>query len=167
MLCANCGKNQATTHIKQTINGRTTEYHLCPECAEKLGMSDFNPVDISNLWSSLFENQVPDIARTLTCQSCGSTFDQIAKRGKLGCPECYDVFKSELLPSLRRMHGKTRHVGKVPGRADKEVKQVCELDKLKASLNDAVSREDYESAAKLRDQIKLIESEKKEERHDG
>ena len=158
MLCVNCGKREATTHIKQTINGKTTEYHLCAECASALGMSGFNPFDMSDLWSSMFETQVPDIPKTVKCEKCNSTFDQIAKRGRVGCPECYSTFKKELLPSLVRIHGKTHHVGKVPGKASEEIKNDFEIDKLRKELNDAVSREDYETAAKLRDKIKLIES---------
>ena len=38
MLCQNCGKNQATTHVKKTINGETTELHLCAACAAKQGL---------------------------------------------------------------------------------------------------------------------------------
>ena len=56
------------------------------------------------------------------------------------------------------MHGKTRHIGKVPGKASQSVKTGYEIDKLRAELKDAISREDYETAASLRDKIKLIES---------
>lgn len=34
MLCQNCGKNEATTHIKQIVNGDMAESHLCAECAK-------------------------------------------------------------------------------------------------------------------------------------
>ena len=37
MLCQNCGKKPATTFLKKTINGETTEIHLCADCARKLG----------------------------------------------------------------------------------------------------------------------------------
>ncbi len=157
MLCANCKKNEATTYIKQTINGVTNEYHLCSECAQKLGMAGFDPFDVSDLWSSLFEDRMPAVAHLLTCDSCKSTFDQIAKRGKLGCPECYTTFREQLMPSIRQMHGKTRHVGKVPGSVPQEVKTESEIDKLKRLLNEAVTREDYEKAAEYRDQIKALE----------
>ena len=40
MLCQNCGKNEATTHIKRVVNGDTTETHLCAECAQHLGYGD-------------------------------------------------------------------------------------------------------------------------------
>ena len=40
MLCQNCGKNEATTHVKRVVNGDTTEMHLCQNCAEHLGYGD-------------------------------------------------------------------------------------------------------------------------------
>ena len=157
MLCINCGKRQATTHIKQTVNGQTHEYHLCPECAMKLGMASFNPFDLSDLWASLFKNDTPEVSETVKCPSCGSTFEQIAKRGKLGCPECYKTFYDELLPSLRKLHGKTHHTGKVPGNADESTKTARELKTLQEQLQAAIESEEYEKAAQLRDQIRMME----------
>lgn len=40
MLCQNCGKNEATTHIKRIVNGEPSELHLCTACAEHLGYAD-------------------------------------------------------------------------------------------------------------------------------
>ena len=37
MLCQNCGKNEATTHLKRIINGEKAETHLCSQCASALG----------------------------------------------------------------------------------------------------------------------------------
>ena len=34
MLCNECGKNQATVHSVQYINGAKSEVHLCAECAK-------------------------------------------------------------------------------------------------------------------------------------
>ena len=38
MRCEHCNQNEATTYIKQNINGKVTEMHLCRDCAEKLGV---------------------------------------------------------------------------------------------------------------------------------
>ena len=35
MLCSECGKNPATVHLMQSVNGVKTERHLCAECARK------------------------------------------------------------------------------------------------------------------------------------
>lgn len=159
MLCKNCGLRPTTTHIKRIVNGRAEEYHLCSECAKKLNISAYDPFDLSDLWGSFFGDRLPGVAENQKqCKSCGATFAEIARKGKLGCPDCYDEFYNELLPSLRKMHGKTRHVGKVPNCADNETKASYMLTDLKKKLDEAVESENYELAAKLRDEIKSIES---------
>jgi len=37
MKCQHCGKNEATFYYKSTVNGQTTEAHVCQYCAEELG----------------------------------------------------------------------------------------------------------------------------------
>lgn len=37
MRCDRCGKNEATFYYKSNINGKVTQVHLCPQCAEELG----------------------------------------------------------------------------------------------------------------------------------
>ena len=34
MRCDRCGKNEATFYYKSNINGKVTQIHLCPQCAE-------------------------------------------------------------------------------------------------------------------------------------
>lgn len=159
MLCRNCGKRQATTHIKKVINGQAQEYHLCAQCAAQLGVANFNPFEMSDLFGSLFTNQLPQNIPAERCETCGSSFAEIAKRGKVGCPDCYKKFYNQLLPSLRKMHGKTKHAGKVPACAPEAAKASYRLNELKEQLQKAVSSEDYEQAAKLRDEIRQLEKE--------
>ena len=158
MLCEKCGNANATTHLKRTVNGKTQEYHLCAKCASELGVSNFNPFDISDLWGSLFGDELPSAADSVRCKSCNSSFDEIAKRGKLGCPECYKTFYDKLLPSLRKLHGKTHHMGRVPDSADENAKNAYRLTRLKEQLKSAVEDEEYEKAAQLRDEIRTLES---------
>ncbi len=40
MKCQHCGQNEATFYYKSTINGRTTQTRLCSQCAEKLGYAE-------------------------------------------------------------------------------------------------------------------------------
>lgn len=96
MLCQNCGKNLATTHMKKTINGETTELHLCAACAAKQGLNTvWNGLglDLGNFWGSLFaEPAVREQADAVRCECCGSTFADIARSGRAGCPCCYTTF---------------------------------------------------------------------------
>lgn len=165
MLCQNCGKNEATTHIKRIVNGEAAEAHLCADCAKSLGyndvFSDFG-FNFSDMLGSFFnEPTVGALSnRVLRCEKCGSTFNDIVRSGKIGCADCYSTFYDKLLPSLSRIHGKTHHVGKVPN-ANADVKKENKIERLKSELQQAVEKQDYETAAKLRDEIKELESEGK------
>ncbi|MGI6772909.1 MAG: hypothetical protein GX264_00975 [Clostridiales bacterium] len=162
MLCQYCKKADATTHVKQIINGETAEMYLCPSCAQELGYNDMfssMSLGLSELFGSYFaDSPVSAISNSvIRCEKCGSTFNDIARSGKIGCQDCYTLFYDKLLPSIRRMHGKTHHEGKLPKGANEEVKMARRLSELKKRLNQAVDEQNYELAAQLRDEIKEME----------
>ena len=113
-----------------------------------------------NEWNSLlgsfFGGGLPSKTSATRCKSCGSSFSEIAKRGIVGCPDCYDTFYDELLPSIRKIHGNTQHNGKFPASAGKQLAIVNELESLQEQLNEAVSRQEFEKAAQLRDRINSL-----------
>ena len=165
MLCQNCGKNEATTHIKQIINGDMAESHLCSECASHLGYSDMFSGFGLNL-SEFFGGFLGDIKTPISagksprCPKCGTSFDEIGRDGRVGCSDCYRTFYDRLLPSIQRIHGKIKHSGKTafaaPAQPKVETKEE-KIEKLKAEMNDAVAKQDFENAAKIRDEIKALE----------
>lgn len=156
MLCTNCGKNQATVHIKRTVNGVTKEYMLCPECAAK---SEFTPsfTDFDTLLKSAFSFMPRGIqTKRKACPTCGSTLSSISDSGKLGCAQCYEVFAEELKPTIARIHANAIYV--TNDSTQPVVKQEeNRIDSLKAQLSRAVESENYELAAKLRDEIRELE----------
>lgn len=165
MLCQNCGKREATTHIKRIVNGTATELHLCADCARSLGyqsaFSDFG-FGFSDMLSSLFEPAgVSALSNNvLRCEKCGCSFHDIVKSGKLGCADCYEKFYDKLLPSIERIHGRTRHVGKIANGSPIQEKHT-KVEELKKQLQEAVDLQDYETAAKLRDEIQALSEEEK------
>lgn len=167
MLCQNCGKNPATTHLKKTINGETTELHLCASCAKKQGLDNmWNSFgfDLGDFWGSLFADPSTRVmADAVRCSGCGKSFEEIVKSGKAGCPACYTTFYDRLLPSIQRIHGKAQHTGKVPPQAGEPLRRERELDALKKQLADAIAAQEYEKCAELRDRIQGLEGEQHEE----
>lgn len=159
MICQKCGKNVATTHVKRTVNGQTSEYHLCASCAAAEGLGDvFGELDLGSFWGSLFaQPTLRSAADTVRCEGCGKTFREIAASGKAGCPACYTTFYDRLLPSIQRIHGKTGHVGKIPSSAGSEIRRERELDDLRRRLNEAIAAQEYEKCAGLRDRIRELE----------
>ena len=160
MLCDKCGKNPATTHYTQIINGEKKEYHLSSQCAQGMeGPELFE--GFPNLFGTLFSQPVFQPGRTeqvmeRRCPRCGASFSDIAETGLLGCADCYGAFLKELSPSISRIHGRTAHVGKVPKSSGGNVKLKNQLSEAKRKLQDAIQAEEFEEAAALRDQIREL-----------
>lgn len=171
MLCQHCKEKQATTHVKSIVNGEYTEYMLCSDCAKKMGYtnlwSDMHS-DIDSLFGSFFANALPARSGATRCRVCGSTYHDIASSGKVGCANCYDLFFGELMPSIRRIHGNTVHCGKKPSKDNTVVDNTdnksdntdIQINELKSQLDAAVSEQNFELAAQLRDKIKELEESK-------
>ncbi len=160
MYCDHCGKQAATTHMKKTVNGKTTEWHLCAQCAAGQGLGSVFGLDLGDFWGSLFADPAGRAqADTLRCPDCGIGFREIADAGRPGCPTCYLTFYDRLLPSIQRIHGKTQHTGKVAVQADNTVKKERELQTLREQLNACIAAQDYETCATLRDRIRALEQE--------
>lgn len=167
MLCQRCHKNNATVHIKQVINGDVSEHLLCAECAEKENLGPFFNGGTDSLFSGFFSDSILGGALPSdkkVCPLCGSTKRELARTGRAGCAECYNVFSEELAKIIYGIHGNTIHSGSAPGRHLEELQKNKELEELKKQQKEAVMEENYEKAAELRDKIKAIENKNGEER---
>ena len=160
MLCNNCGVNQATTTVKQTINGQTRTLYLCPECANKLHIGFLNhPLfNTSNLFSGLFGQDGVETytEREQRCPQCGATLRQILSTGHLGCSACVKAFQNDLTPVVRKIHGNAVHTGKVPQTASVEIKTKRQIEMLEQKLQTAIQEQYFEQAAALRDEINRL-----------
>lgn len=167
MLCQQCQKKVANVHFTQIMNGKKVEMYLCEQCAKEKDQLGFSPqLNLGDfLWGffSGFDGGVKfaqemDKADEVRCDICGMGFEDFRKTGKLGCSNCYKLFKDNLNPILRRIHGSIEHTGKIPERISKCLKINNEIEKLKMELTAAIGGEEYELAAILRDKIREIES---------
>ncbi|SFJ37015.1 UvrB/UvrC motif-containing protein [Thermoflavimicrobium dichotomicum] len=168
MLCPECGKRPATIHYTKIINGNKTEQYLCEVCAHEKGdVPTFeNGFSFQKLLSS-FLNFEPSFSehesratvkhQTLRCPTCGMTYNQFGKFGRFGCSDCYYTFRTHLEPMLRRIHGHTTHRGKIPERTKGALKIRRKLELLKEELARKVQAEEFEEAAKIRDQIRALQ----------
>lgn len=163
MLCEKCGKSPATTHIKTAINGVVDEINLCQNCAEQANYSPFMKNNLIDVLTSVFDDTKMALSANnlKVCKCCGSSFNSIAKTGKVGCAECYETFKNELTPYIKRLHSTTKHVGKKPNSAVVVVDNSTEISKLRERLNELIKTEKFEEAAVLRDEIKRVQEETK------
>ena len=162
MKCDNCNK-QATVHLTEIRNGKKIEKHLCEQCAaqnEGLPVKSHTPIN-ELLTNFVLAHSGLQKETGTACESCGISWAEFRQSGLFGCPNDYNIFEKDLTPLLQRAHeGATHHVGKVPtrrGGTGVPMKKQLDITKLRKELAKAVEAEDYERAAKLRDQIKEAE----------
>lgn len=168
MQCQECGKKASTLHFVKIINGEKTEVHLCDTCAKDKGEmipGTTNSFSIHNLISGLLDfelhTQSPheSVKKSMPqCEKCGLSYTQFSKMGRFGCSSCYKYFIDRLDPLLRRVHGNTVHVGKIPKRSGGDIQSQRELDRLKKELRACIEQEEFEKAASIRDQIRKLEN---------
>jgi protein arginine kinase activator len=170
MLCDVCGKNPATVHLTEIIDEQMNELHLCEECARHKSAAMEQQFGLSDLLAGMadFEkhSSKEEEPVTVKCPSCGLSYADFKKIGRLGCGNCYDAFRKYLAPLLKRIHGSNQHIGKNPlsGKvAAKPSKKKATLTELKSQLQKAVTAEAFEEAARLRDQIRELEAKKDNE----
>ena len=168
MLCEKCGQQPATVHLTTIVGGEKTEQHLCAMCCQKQKQA-LTMAGMSTLLLSLLKGATNAPAETVhrRCDNCGQTYEAFQKTGMLGCPKCYDVFREQLTALLGRIHGKTAHVGRVPAKAADHVSMLRRLETLRRDMDKAVALEDFELAAKLRDEIRAMQPAREEAPSNG
>lgn len=165
MLCENCNIREATIHKTKIVNGVKEEIHLCEECAKKSELFSLeNNFSIHNFLSSLLEGGLtPDITVTgdqdKKCPQCGSTYNDFKRSGRLGCNVCYSTFNNMLAPLIRRVQGNNTHTGKIPKKSGSSIRMRKKIRDLKLQLQQLVETEEFEEAARIRDEIKKLEEE--------
>lgn len=191
MLCSNCGKREVEVLIKQVINQEVHNLNLCRECAEEMGFVSpeapsitisfsLNEGDAQATQKNKRSNARESKERAydeLTCSTCGLEYGQFRETGVLGCPACYESFRFPLGAYLQKEQGAESHWGGssemfssievAPDARQKasEERVRCgreaTLERLMSEMADAISGEEYERAAQLRDRISEMQSDGK------
>jgi protein arginine kinase activator len=165
MLCDDCKERQASVHITKINNNQKTEKHMCDQCAQKSGEISFtsdSQFAVQDLLKGMFSHgftNAPQQKSGTACPGCGMTYSDFSRQGKIGCGECFATYGDRLEPLLRRIHGTSCHTGKVPKRSGGKLVLKQRLIQLRQTLDVHVGREEYEQAAKVRDEIRCLEKE--------
>jgi protein arginine kinase activator len=148
VLCRRCKKHEASFLFQEVVEGRIEESGLCASCLEEDQPGFFiGGHPIASLLASL--GAPVHKGKRLQCSNCGLAYAEFRKRGRLGCPGCYDAFADMMDEVLTEVHGCARHSGKRPPPLDPE--------DVRRAIEDAVSHERFEEAARLRDRLKKMD----------
>ena len=146
MRCDRCGKNEATFYYKSNINGKVTQVHLCPQCAEELGYTDsFRSAGMTGgLFGDFFSRPFGMLE---------PFFSGLGSRMLTEFPEPVDV-----LGQARESTPAQEDTGDLLPRDEQDaLTRQRKRNALQTQLNLAVQEERFEEAAKLRDERKALE----------
>lgn len=146
MRCDRCGKNEATFYYKSNINGKVTQVHLCPQCAEELGYTDsFRSAGMTGgLFGDFFSRPFGMLE---------PFFSGLGSRMLTEFPEPVDV-----LGQARESTPAQEDTGDLLPRDEQDaLTRQRKRNALQTQLNLAVQAERFEEAAKLRDELKALE----------
>lgn len=168
-LCSQCARELDLGQYTALLDG---EFPLGKLLSGLLGIEDY-------------EEETDERARVV-CPTCGTSFEDFVENSRFGCPDCYGVFDLFISDKMKQLQGSESHKGKHPkyqsryereqggaqvpgelkagaaaGGADKgdREEQIMVLD---ARLKEAIRQEEYELAARYRDEIKALKERKEE-----
>jgi protein arginine kinase activator len=162
MQCSVCKEKPATVFLTHIENDKMHKVNLCEDCAKTKGVDNPTTFSLADADLLLGLGASQEITQTpggvdLKCPRCGFSQADFKKSGRLGCPECYQVFAEGLEGLLKTMHKGTRHTGKSPEALRQSRDHAERLKLLQKKLAKAVESEDFEQAAKLRDELKQLD----------
>ncbi len=164
-LCDECGEREVAVRVTHVVDGEAREVKLCERCAAERGIQTSASVAqtplggfLHALWKTS-DSGPADAAASGPCRGCGASFADFRETGRLGCADCYVAFEGQLRILIRRYHGSTHHHGRRhvgPGVGDQVSGDLARG--LREQLRLAVTAENFEQAAELRDRLKELES---------
>lgn len=148
-------------HIRQIMDGKNDmSLNLCESCAMKNGfqMGQENSIHIPALLEKLknFKKGLSQEDMNVVCHNCNTTLAEVKKHGTVGCSHCYEYFDSYLSNYFKDPSANRRPGGRARGPVREVISQAEYKKALEKKLEQAVSIEDYESAAVIRDKIKAL-----------
>ena len=162
MKCENCGNNEVTFVYRSNLNGKITEKHLCADCAARQGYIRCMEAQHDRMMRGFFDDSFFG----------GSMLDGffgpvLGGRNRLFRENLFDDFFREM-PALTAEPKSTEETAAEKKEAlveDAEQGRFARLRRLNAlrlAMKRAAHKEDFEEAARLRDEIRALEREHKE-----
>jgi protein arginine kinase activator len=157
--CSEC-KKPIVVRYTEIVGESVIETSMCVDC----------PLLAKRLFGSQSSVTAPGMqinaSGSICCGNCGTSWESVKTGSALGCSDCYGVFGDLILAELMtatKISSKINtskkampiHIGRSPGES-LEISPSLRLLALNEALKETLSREDYEQAAWLRDQIKAL-----------
>lgn len=112
----------------------------------------------------------------VVCPTCKMPLSEFMNNSRFGCPDCYGVFDLFISDSVKQLQGANAHKGKIPkmgytkidAKSMEEMQEILmeeedpkqkRIRELSEELKKAIRDEEYEVAARCRDEIRALREE--------
>jgi len=161
MSCDRCGA-PSVYHSTLIVNGVSQKTSLCRDCAIKEGVfNQQKPSLFDEMFASFADMLNFEQVENLVCPVCKTSLRDFKATGKLGCPNCYEVFRDEVIKIVKRIAPFDTHKQdtiKVTQPKKEKISKEDQIKALREEMKHAVSEERYEDAARIKKQITKLES---------
>ena len=160
MKCDKCG-NPSVYHSTLIVNGVSQKTNLCRDCAIKEGVFNQGNSLFDDMFNSFADVLGFEQVENIVCPVCKTSLREFKSTGKLGCPNCYEMFREEISSALKRIAPFETHKQdtiKVKQVKSEKLSKEDKIKQLREEMRVAVSEERYEDAAKIKKQITKLES---------
>jgi len=160
MNCEVCGLRSATHIFVEVTREHRRERRVCETCAWKLALAlpeetSVKPVAPKRL---VLPPGKEDMDRS--CPRCGRPYTEVKKTLLVGCAECYTAFLENLKAFLKKLHEtEAVYKGRAYAHDPRRRALIEEHQQLLSRLEELVSEERFEEAARVRDRLRVIEEE--------
>ena len=185
MLCELCKHNDAEAVLhRKDENGEEEELYVCRKCLASANSDSSNDGEdghgdrqnhVKPTFITADGKQPPEFIQNFLdaavgliegvaksdrlpsepkCRVCGSTWEKIKETGALGCPDCWSQFANDIRKEFLSGSYGRNHAGKIPERASDGRPSRAFLER---ELKDAVARQNYRKAARIRKQLDELE----------
>lgn len=166
MLCEECKQNEASYTVSVMMGDEVSTRHLCGECMDKMN-SSIASGDMKSLLRSILsaitgKDTSDNPKKEVVCPRCHTSLSKFIQTGRLGCPACYEAFHEQLQPMLLQIHGRVQHAGRKPLCTVAAQRSRSRQENLTRQMEQAVAVEDFETAARIRDQLRALAAEEEE-----
>jgi protein arginine kinase activator len=153
--CEGC-KKPCTVFFTGIVNGETSKVSMCGDCP--MAKSLLDPAQLGLLSQITGISPVPEAGNGTgeRCPVCGFRPADFKKQNRLGCPHCYEYLSDFIRELLPQAQPAMEHHGKAPHHHEGLLART-RLKAARTQLEEAVAKERFELAVKLRDEIRELE----------